>query len=181
MFDLKGSFGERVVGTVGGRAEIGDIDQLIGKLSEIDARNGTVSQIFDASRVAGEAHLAHAARLALTSHAAEKPLASSLNMEFTCWVAGMHQIGRALERVGIRGDTRAVAILTVGATKEEVERAQAETLKELGIERDDGVLEVGSEKDPDLIEAFSISERELEVADVQKLILERVALLEVQR
>lgn len=181
MFKLKGPFGERFASVAGGRVKIENVDQLLGKLAEIDEKTGTTSQVFDASRIAGAAHLVHAARLALVSHATGKSLASSLNIEFVCWTAGSHQIEQALGRVGVGENTRTVALLTVGSSEDEVERARDEALRYLEIERDDVVLKIGPEKAPRLLEVFSISAKEREIADIQKLVLERMALLALQR
>jgi KEOPS complex subunit Cgi121 len=181
MFKLKGPFGERFASVVGGRVKVKNVDRLLEKLAEIDDKTGSTSQIFDASRIAGVEHLVHAARLALTSRAAGKSLASSLNIELVCWTAGLRQIEQALERVGLQENTDAVAILTVGADKEGVERTQEEILEYLGIERDDTAVEMKPGKTSSLVKTFSISRREREVTDVQKIILERVALLALQR
>lgn len=181
MLKLEGPFGERFADVVGGQVKVKAAARLLEKLAEIDGRVGTTSQIFNASRIAGKAHLVHAANLALTARATGRNLAGSLNIEFVCWAAGLRQIDRALTRVGLQKNTKTVALLVVGATEEEVRKAREEALRELGIGRDDRVLEVGPEKIPSLAEAFSISEREQEVADIQKLVLERVALLATRR
>jgi len=181
MFKLKGPFGERFASVASGRVKVENVDRLLGKLAEIDEKTGATSQVFDASRIAGVEHLVHAARLALTSRATGKSLASSLNIELVCWTAGLRQIEQALERVGLQKSTDAVALLTVGADEETIGRTQEEILKYLGIERDDAAVEMKPEKIPSLVKAFSISRREREVADVQKIILERVALLALQR
>ena len=54
-------------------------------------------------------------------------------------------------------------------------------VRELLVERDDDVVELTQEKIPTLLEIFSIPEGELEICDIQKLVLERIALLCLQR
>jgi len=181
MFELKGAFGERVVGVLGGRAEVESVNCVLRTLAAVDKKTRTVSQVFDASGIAGVAHLVHAARFALTAQATRMNFASSLNIELICWVAGERQINRAFERVGLREGCKKVAILTIGETREQVKRAQAEIARELSIERNDKVLDVTREKTAALLQAFEIQKHELKIAGVEKLVLERVALLSLQR
>jgi tRNA threonylcarbamoyladenosine modification (KEOPS) complex Cgi121 subunit len=181
MFELKGTFGRCTIGIVGGRATVDEVDGLLRRLARVDRRHGTVSQIFDASRIAGRGHLLHAARLALIAQATGKNFASSLNIELACWVAGERQIGRALEKVGLHKGGMTVAVLTVGRTRSAVKRSQADILHELRIERDDDVVEFEPKKIAALLKVFSIPKHELEIADIRKLVLERIALLSLQR
>jgi KEOPS complex subunit Cgi121 len=180
MFELEGPFGKRIVGVIGGQAKVKNVDELLQKLAKIDGKNETISQILDASRIAGKKHLLHATRLALIAHATGKNFAQSLDIEFLCWVAGLRQIEQALKRVGVHEGERSVALLIIGNSREQVQHTQEEALDRLEIKRDDEVLEITPEKTPDLIKAFSIHERELEAAGVDELILERVALLSLQ-
>jgi tRNA threonylcarbamoyladenosine modification (KEOPS) complex Cgi121 subunit len=181
MFKLRGPFGERIVGVVGGRASTRDVDEFLGKLAKADRKNRTTSQAFDASSIAGKGHLVHAARLALVAHATKKNFASSLNIELVCWVAAERQIARAFKKVGLRESSKELAILTLGDSRARIRHALANICRGLGIERDDGVLELTREKVGSLRKVFSISEDELKIAPLQKLVLERVALLALER
>lgn len=181
MFELTGTFGKRTVGLIGGRKTVDDVNEVLAKLASIDRKHGTVSQTFDASRIAGKGHLVHAARLALMAHSTSRGFASSMEIELVCWTAGLRQIDRALERVGIRSGCNTLAILTIGRTRAQVGRAQVDAVRELGIERDDGVVELTPQKVPTLLRIFSIPKRELKIADVQKLVFERTALLGLEK
>ena len=181
MFKLRGAFGKRVIGIAGGRTTVVNVDGIFKKLASVDRKHETVSQIFDASRIAGKGHLLHGAKLALIAHATGKNFASSLNIELACWIAGERQINRALEKVGMHKGNRLVAILTVGKTLLGMRRAQADILSGLQIKRDDDVIELAPRKIAVLLKTFSIPKRELDIADVQKLVLERIALLSLQR
>lgn len=181
MFELGGAFGKRVVGMVGGRASVGDVDELLRKLAKVDEKNRTTSQAFEASSIAGKEHLVHAARLALIAHATKRNFASSLNIELVCWAAAERQIARAFEKVGIHKGCKGLAILALGSSRAQVRRALVSICRELGIERDDGVLELTRGKVSNLCKVFSISDDELKVAPIQKLVLERVALLALER
>lgn len=177
VFNLEGPFGRRVVGAAGGRGKVVDVDELLRRLADIDKRGGTTSQVFDASRVAGVEHLVHAARSALIARATKDNFASSMPVELVCRVAAERQIGRAFDKLGVRPGGVEIALLTVGASRSRVRAAVNEIFSELGIERDDKVLELKREKFSNLQRTFSIAKRELEVAPIQKLILERIALL----
>lgn len=181
MFELKGAFGKRVVSVVGGRATVSDVDEFLGKLAKTDRENRTTSQAFDASSIAGKEHLVHATHLALTAHAAKRNFASSLNIELVCWAAAERQIARAFEKVGVRKGSRGLAILSLGGERPPVRRALVSVCRELGIERDDGVLELTREKVSKLSKVFLISKDELKIAPIQKLVLERIALLALER
>ncbi|MDI6642559.1 MAG: KEOPS complex subunit Cgi121 [Candidatus Hodarchaeaceae archaeon] len=181
MFELRGPFGKRVVDIAGGRASVTGIDGYLRELTNVDRKNRTTSQLFNASRIAGKEHLVHAARLALIAHSTGRNFADSLNVELVCWAAAERQISRAFEKVGLcRGDKN-LAILTLGATRMQVKRTMVDITRRLEIERKDDVLELVPQKVSEISEAFSISKDELKIAPIQKLVLERVALLALEK
>jgi KEOPS complex subunit Cgi121 len=181
LFELKGAFGKSIVGIMGALANVQDIDAMLKTLAIIDKRSQTINQIFDADRIAGKEHLVHAAKLALTAQATHMSFADSLNIELVCWVSGLRQIIRAFDRVGVRKGCNRAAVLTIGKRREDVKRAQTETLRELNLDHDDKVLDVDSNKIPMLMKVFNISKKELEIAPIEKLVLEKIALLSLQR
>ena len=181
MYELRGPFGRRIVGVIGGRSAVENVDELLRRLKKVDGENETISQVFDASRIAGEEHLIHSARFALIAHAVGENFASSLNVELLCWVAAERQIARAFEKVGLREGSETMAILVLGASRPKVKKAVLDVCRELSIARKDNVLELTREKNSKLVKIFSISKEELKIAPVQKLVLERVALLALER
>lgn len=180
MWELRGAFGERVAGAAGGTLRVKDVNQVLEMAAGIDSRCGTTSQLFDASRIAGKAHLAHAARSALIAHATGRGFASSLAIELVCWAAAERQIRKAFEKVGLREGTVEVAVITLGASRAQVERALADIIRELRVERDDSVLELKGAKVKGILGAFGISGGELGIAEPEKLVLERISLLALQ-
>ncbi len=181
MYELRGPFGKRVVGVVGGRATVENVDELLKGLKKVDGENETISQVFDASCVADVEHLVHSARFALVAHATGRNFASSLNIELLCWAAAERQIARAFEKVGLREGSETMAILVLGASRPRVKKALLDVCRELGVVREDSVLKLTREKTSKLVEIFLISEEELKIASVQKLVLERVSLLALER
>lgn len=176
-FELKGPFGKRVVGVAGGSTIITDTEKFLEKLSTVDQRERTTSQVFDASRVAGVEHLVHAVRLALVASAVKRNFADTLGTELVCWVAAERQIGRAFEKVGVCTGKRNLAFVVVGTTRKQVNSAMGKIFRGLMIERDDAVLKLKRDKFSILKKTFSISPYELRVAPLEKLIIERIALL----
>ena len=181
MLTLKGHFGKCVLGISGGKGAVHDIEKILRGIAKIDRKHGTTSQVFDASRIAGKTHLAHAAKLALTAQSTRRDFTSSLGLELMCWATGARQITQALERVGLREGSTRVAVLTLGKSRGTVNRAQTDIFSELGIERDCRVLELTPEKARSLVKVFSISEEELKLAPIEKLVLERIALLSLEK
>jgi KEOPS complex subunit Cgi121 len=181
MFELRGAFGKRVAGVVVGRAGVSDVDEFLRKLAKVDKENKTTSQAFDASCIAGKGHLVHAARLALIAHATKRNFAGSLNIELVCWAAAERQIERAFDKVGLHKGIKNLAILSLGNSRAQVRRALVNIRRELDIKQDDGVLKLTREKVSKLIGIFAISKDELKIAPPQKLVLERVALLTLQK
>jgi tRNA threonylcarbamoyladenosine modification (KEOPS) complex Cgi121 subunit len=181
MYELRRSFGKRVVGIVGGKVGNEGVDVILEELARIDRRHGTTSQVFDASRIAGKDHLLQAAQHSLIAEATGKRFASSLNIELACWVAAERQIVRAFGKVGVNTGTREIALLTLGKTRLAVKKSIGDFVHELNVVRDDAVVELTPEKIPTLLEIFSIPKSELKICDIQKLILERIALLRLQR
>lgn len=181
LFKLWGAFGERCVGIAGGRINADEVDELLKKISEIDQKLGTTSQIFKSSCIAGPEHLLHSARLALTASATGINFASSLGVELACWTSAQRQIGRALSIVGITKSDREIALITIGFSNDQVERAMNEILSELKIVRDDASLKINEEKTKVLLNTFSIPPILLKTYDIQKLVMERVALLALER
>lgn len=181
MAKLKGSFGNRSVKITGGRAEIKDIEKVLEIVDELDGEHGTTSQLFDAKRIAGKEHILHASKLALESLEGGNPFANSPKIELTCWVAGLRQIDKALEGFGIKEGAGNIAVVTIGEREDEVETVQRKILKGLNIEEDREVLELTEDKIEGLQEQFSITQNQLEVSSIQGLVLEKIALLNLEK
>ncbi len=180
-FELKGPFGRRVAGVSGGRGIVTNTDKLLQTLAIVDKAKGTTSQVFDASQVAGAEHLVHATRLALIAHSIKHNFASSLGVELACWVAAERQIRRAFKKVGVREGKMELAFVVIGTSHTQVKATMTQIFSELAMERDDKVLELRRDKFSTIQQTFSISSKELGVAPLQKLILERIALLALAR
>ncbi len=104
-----------------------------------------------------------------------------MNIELVCWAAAERQIARAFEKVGLHKGSKDLAILTLGDSRTRVKQASDNIRHELGIKRGDDVVDVTREKVSKLLKVFSIPKDELKIAPIQKLVLERVALLALEK
>lgn len=181
MTKIRGNFGERWVAISGGKSTIDDIENIIGKVNEIDESFGTISQLFDASRIAGKQHLLHASKLALESLGRERSFADSPSIELTCWVAGLRQINKSLDRVGIRSDSDEIVLVVIGEQESDVWNSLKKISEEIDLGENENFLEITDERVNTLKEAFSISQNQLDVTSIQEIVLENVALLSLEQ
>jgi len=178
---IVGEFGKKNILVSGGYANIEDIPGLIETLDEIDSKYGTISQVFDADFIAGKNHILQASRLALDSLERGRAFANDPSIELTCWTAGMRQINKSLDRVGVKEDSERIAIVTIGEDVEKVKKAQDDTVEEISMDLDDDVLDIDEEKEKNLTDAYSLSEDQLETHSIDELVIEKVALLSLEQ
>ena len=176
-FRVRGRFGTRFVAVAAGHFSVDDVDGFLVRIAQVDRETGTLTQVLNASRVAGVDHLVHATRLALEAQANGTGFASSVPIELICWASAERQIGRAFEKMGLREGKWGLAVLTTGTSSPQTASAVKRIFGELGGEWDNGLLELNQEKIAGLQKMFSINNEELAVAPVERIILERVALL----
>lgn len=180
VYRVKGSSGVRVLGVASGTFDVDDVDVFVRKLAQTDAELGTVTQAFNSMRVAGVAHLVHASRLAIIAHESGRGFASTLAIELICWAAADRQIYRAFEKIGVRRGRNRLALVSIGNLASQVRKAIVKIFQDLGASWDNSLMEISSEKIPEIRRAFSIT-REAELAPIQKIVLERVALLALEK
>lgn len=145
-------------------------------LPEALGRVAGVAQAIDARFVAGRKHLELAADLALTSEERGTRVAEDLGVEILLYAAATRQIDEAIDRVGVAPDTSEVGLVLIDPSIQEV--------LELGLQRNDSVLEFSQEKRDFIVEAFEVEETELEVVGYKKLpalVRERVVLSDLER
>lgn len=181
MFELQGNFGKRKVKISGGHTQIENIEKIIESVEKIDKNYNTTSQLFDATKIAGKNHLLHATKLALESIEAKKSIANNPSIELTCWTAGLRQINKSLDRVGINPDTVEIAVITIGRDSSAVKKTQEKIFQKLQIEKDEKVIKITEKKIETLKKAFSVTENQLKVSNLEKIILEKTALLSLEK
>ncbi len=176
-FKVNGDFGSRAVGIAAGTFHVDEVDGFLGKLAEIDKESGTVTQAFNTSRIAGIEHLVHAVRLALIANGNRTGFASSLTIELICWAAAEGQIGRAFDKIGVKVGEGGLAILSIGNSDQRVKSTVSKIFRDFALRWDNTLLEPRRGKLSEIKKIFSISQDEIKVAPIQKIVLERVALL----
>lgn len=145
-------------------------------------------QFFDADLVASPEHLYFAALNALQAFQNKTNHSKTAAMETILYASAQRQIIRAIERLGIKPQTKNIALLIIGEDPKQLENAVLAVTQALGSKPDQRVLELTKAKLEKIKTAFEISDIELEtVADGKSqetatvdLVLERVALLATQ-
>jgi KEOPS complex subunit Cgi121 len=153
------------------------------------ARKGTPKsgwvQFFDAELVATWQHLYFAVLNALLAFRSGRNVSKSVAMEAMLYASAQRQISKALRLIGVKRDSKNVAVVVLGESPASVEALLSAVAKRVGVEPDESVLSVSEEKARRIRQAFGITEREMEAvarkgAGVQALVdlvIERVALL----
>ncbi len=159
---------------VGARGSIPNLDGFLASVSALEKRHKATIQLLRADRVFGIEHLASAVEKAERSFSAGTAMAKTLGMEILLYAAAERQTSLALKKMGMHDSIEEMALVLIGDIDEK------EILGELGLERDDSVLE----HDCKDFSIFGITDIEIEtfgVPCIQELVLEKVALSEIER
>lgn len=117
-------------------------------------------QLFNPLPIAGVGHLLSASQNALNAWKGGYGIARSLDVEVALYASGQHQIGVALEHVGVRNGLESVALVMVASEEEVLESQFHQVVERLGSE----VVPPFSQTEERLrhvMEHFKISETEL--------------------
>jgi len=147
-------------------------------------------QFFDAILIAGPEHLRFAALNALNALKNKLNISSSLTMETLLYASAQNQINNAINKLGIKPNSRQVAVLIIAESKDKASRILVTVSKLLPGKRDDSVIELSSTKVDGLRKLFQISSLEMEAKTERKgaekevvldLVIEHMALLATER
>ncbi len=152
------------------------------------SRLGVEMQFFDADLIATTRHLYFAVLNALQAFHGKTNLSKSLAVETMLYASAQRQIQRAIQRCGIKPQTRNMAVTIIGEKPSEIHALLQEISVCVGAEPDGGVLEMTAPKLEQIKEAFQIKDEEINSvmdgggldAAVVSLVVERVALLSTQ-
>ncbi len=173
--------GAPAVRLVEGRATIDDVDAFVDRLGEIGARHGAIVQAFDARLVAGRRHLEAAARAARRAREHDDAIAEDPAVELLLYAAGRRQIDRALELGVDEGEGPVVVVVDAGNGRDAGDEAAAAEAVAALLEPDETL---GVARDEDAIRAYfdvTDAERAATDATLEDLVVERVALLAVEK
>jgi len=148
-------------------------------------------QLVDLDKVAGSRYLLLATFNALKSFRSKQPIARSLSMEILLYVAANRQIGEALKNVGVTANTRRVAAIVVGDSREKALNSAGALREILKKEESDQLVD---EWDRTRIEhvrsALGIGDKEIGATlrknedpakAVERLAIERSAMLTIKK
>jgi KEOPS complex subunit Cgi121 len=170
-----------------GETAFADVDTFVDELTTVGAATGTTVQAFDAELVVGREHLERALELADRAFERGENVARDRGVEVLLYAAGRRQIHRALEMGVDEGETPVVVLVAAergavsGGEAADREADAAEQVRELLASAD--TLGPGRADDERVRSLFDVSEAELAAVDgdLSDLVLERVALLDVEK
>lgn len=155
------------------RTKFQDVEALLSKMREVSERRKAVIQAFDPDMVLSENHLIFSAHHAFKAFAEGRGFAKKLESELLLWAAATRRIEEAVKKVGVKDAGRVVFLIERGK-----ERG---VLRDLEAERDDGVLKMSKEKMQRVLHSFSINERACECYSLEELLLEKIAMLALEK
>jgi tRNA threonylcarbamoyladenosine modification (KEOPS) complex Cgi121 subunit len=148
-------------------------------------------QVVDLNRVAGSRYLFLATFNALKSFRSAHPITHTLSMEMLLYVAANRQIGEALKIVGVTAETRNVAAIAEGASKEQILGVAANLCELLKKEENDRLLDRWDKGRMDNVRStLGIRDRELRAIRrnnedlakaIERLAIERSAMLTIRK
>ncbi|RDI71841.1 KEOPS complex subunit Cgi121 [Halopelagius longus] len=161
-----------------GVASVADVGEFVATVGDISEETETTVQAFDARYVVSEAHLRRAVELADRSFERGENVARDRAVEILLYAAGRRQIDDALA-MGVSPGETPVVVLVEGSEAGE-DAAAAAVAERLDFEP----AETLGDYDESLVrEFFDVGDAELATVDgdLESLVLERVALLVVEK
>jgi KEOPS complex subunit Cgi121 len=108
-------------------------DEMVSLASE--KNEGIIAvQLLDSALVAGEVHLLSAAQNALNAWKGTYAIARSLDVEILLYASGQHQIGVALDRLGIKDESTSVAAVVLATDESNLKSHVSYLVDKLGPE-----------------------------------------------
>jgi tRNA threonylcarbamoyladenosine modification (KEOPS) complex Cgi121 subunit len=170
-------------------AKPADFDLVLRKVHD-EYPNVSV-QFVDLDNVPGSRYLFLATLNALKSFRSKQPISKTLGMEILLYVSASRQIAEAVRLVGISSETKKIAALSVGKTKDELSGTAAALNRMLNQTNSDELVDVWSTaRIENVLSLFQIGAKELKATlrkkesksqAVERLAIERSALLTVRK
>ena len=167
--------------------KIDDAKALI-KTAQKDNNHKAVIQFFNADLVATWEHLYFAALNALLAFDTQRNISRNAAMEMMLYASAQRQIRKAIEFIGVKNGIANVAVALIDSDGCLLDTAVSVIKKRFSKEPDDSILEISESKMKRILNAFGISETEIQ-ATIEKrslehvlvnLVIERMALLSTQ-
>jgi KEOPS complex subunit Cgi121 len=163
---------------LGGRVDEGEA--IVEALQRVGAEHVVAAQAFDARLVAGPDDLRAAVERADRAIGRGENVADDRAVEILLYAAGRRQISRALEMGVESGDPTVVVV--AGADGESDEAGAAAAVRDL-LAPVEGGTAFDAREEAAIRAFFDVTDREVEAAagDLEDLVRERVALLDVEK
>ncbi len=117
-------------------------------------------QFFNSEMIVNEIHLLSAAQNAFNAWKGDYMRSRSLDVEIVIYASAQHQIGRAIELMGINDKTKTIAVITLGEDEKKVQGCMLDLEQAIGTEITPA-FEMTVEKLETLMGMFRISESEV--------------------
>ena len=154
----------------------GNVNDLFDEIERLN--EGYIYQILDANAIAGVEHLYFAAVNASKAFNQSLNISKRFSLEFVLYVSGQRQISKAIEMVGVKHDTREIALIIFAQEEELPSEVITKISKIIGGIRDDNVLEI---RDPTHVaKLYGLENSYDNIAILKRLLIERSALLITQ-
>lgn len=164
---------------VEGIAAVEDLDSFLGDLDAVADETGCTVQAFDARYVLGRAHLERARELADRAIDRGENVARDRSVEILLYAAGRRQIDQALEMGIGEGELPTVVLVDAGSDGSGDEDAAAAAVRDL-IDPADTLGDFDEDRVRDFFDV-TLAELDAVAGDLADVVLERVALLDVEK
>jgi KEOPS complex subunit Cgi121 len=164
---------------VEGVAAIESVEAFVAALDEIGAEHGVTVQAFDARYVVSRAHLERAVALADRAFERGENVARDRGVEILLYAAGRRQIDRALT-IGVSPGRQPVVVLVDSESGDEESERDAASAVAARLKREPTLGAYDADR---VREYFDVGSDEIAAVDgdLDDLVLERVALLDVEK
>src|SRR5713101_9678386 len=169
-------------------ARISDPEQTLKQLRSINKRSEV--QLVKADLIAGAEHLKFAARNALSSFKGPRRRSKSLAVELLLYISCQRQIAKAIKILGVDSEDSRIALVALSDSKDAMQELDRRARLIVDGEEDDNLIEIGSkQKMAQLQRSYGVTsnemeatrfERETDSSLLQRLIIERSALLDIR-
>jgi len=170
------------------KASIADPEHILRQLRSINKQAEV--QLVKADLIAGPEHLQFAARNAIYSFNGKRRRSKSLAMELLLYVSCQRQIAKAIRLLGVDSKDSRIALVALSDSKEAMQELDRRARLIVDGEEDDNLIEIGSkQKMAQLQRSYGVTSKEMEATRferetdsslLQRLIIERSALLDIR-
>jgi KEOPS complex subunit Cgi121 len=155
------------------RMKFEDVEELLSRMKEVSEKRRAVIQAFDPDMVLSENHLIFSAHHAFKAFAEKRAIAKKLESELLLWAAATRRIEEAVKKIGVKDARKVVFLIQRGKERE--------VLRDLGAERDEKLLRMSKEKEGRIMHSFGIMGQESGCYSLEELLLEKIAMLALER